>query len=319
MSLIVSNLTKRFGPKTAVETLSFRMEEPGVYGLIGTNGAGKTTTIRMILGMLPADGGQASWNGQRIGRGGTRRSGAAPPQAVRYGYMPEERGIYMKTKVIEQLAYFGMLRGMGKSEALEAGRRWLARLKVTEYEDMLAENLSKGNQQKIQLISTLVHEPRLLFLDEPFSGLDPLNAQQFHELIQEMASEGKYIILSSHQMSTVEEYCREITLLHRGKALLQGNLREIKAGYGHTKLVLGAPGGAHDMAEAMGLRCAERRPGERVYALPEEDADRLCEKLLREMLAQGAMPEKFELSEPTLHEIFIKKVGLAEAEGSVAP
>jgi ABC-2 type transport system ATP-binding protein len=300
MSLIVSNLTKRFGSKTAVDNLSFRMDEPGVYGLIGTNGAGKTTTIRMILGMLPADGGTAGWDGKPV------------VKALRYGYMPEERGIYMKTKVIEQLVYFGMLRGLGKAEALEAGRRWLNRLQVTEYENMLAEKLSKGNQQKIQLISTLIHDPQLLFLDEPFSGLDPLNTQQFHDLIQEMAGEGKYIILSSHQMSTVEEYCREITLLHRGKAILQGDLKQIKAGYGHTKLVLGAPEGAFAMAAAAGLQCVERRPGEQVFALPERGPDLLCEKLLRELLAQNIMPAKFELREPTLHEIFIKKVGYAE-------
>jgi len=304
MSLVVSNLTKRFGPKTAVDRLSFQIAEPGVYGLIGTNGAGKTTTIRMILGMLPADGGSASWNGKPVAKG------------VKYGYMPEERGIYMKTKVIEQLAYFGMLRGMSKTEALEASRRWLKRLKVTEYEDMLAEKLSKGNQQKIQLISTLIHDPQLLFLDEPFSGLDPLNTQQFHELIQEMAQAGKYIIMSSHQMSTVEEYCREITMLHRGSALLQGNLKKIKAGYGHTKLVLGAPEGAYAMARAAGLHQTETRPGENVFALPETDPDAICEKLLRDMLAQGLMPEKFQLSEPTLHEIFIRIVG--EEEGRKA-
>jgi len=301
MSLIVSSLTKRFGPKTAVDALSFRMAAPGVYGLIGTNGAGKTTTIRMILDMLPADGGTASWDGEPV------------VKALRYGYMPEERGIYMKTKVIEQLVYFAMLRGMSKPQALEAGRKWLKRLNVTEYENMLAEKLSKGNQQKIQLISTLIHDPRLIFLDEPFSGLDPLNTQQFHELIQEMAEEGKYIILSSHQMAVVEEYCREITLLHKGKAILQGNLKQIKAGYGHTKLVLSGPEKAYALAEAAGLGCIEKRPSERVYSLPEENADGLCEGLLRGMLAAGVMPEKFELSQPTLHEIFIMKVGLAEA------
>ncbi|MCL2300638.1 MAG: ATP-binding cassette domain-containing protein [Firmicutes bacterium] len=304
MSLTVSNLTKRFGPKTAVDNLSFTMAEPGVYGLIGTNGAGKTTTIRMILGMLPADGGSAAWDGQPVAKG------------VRYGYMPEERGIYMKTKVIEQLVYFGMLRGMAKSEALQASRRWLERLRASEYENMLAEKLSKGNQQKIQLISTLIHDPQLLFLDEPFSGLDPLNTQQFHELIQEMAAAGKYIIMSSHQMSTVEEYCREITMLHRGQALLQGDLKEIKAGYGHTKLVLGAPEEAYAMARAAGLRQTEARPDENVFALPETGADALCEKLLRGMLAKNIMPAKFELSEPALHEIFIKIVG--EEEGRQA-
>ena len=173
MSLQVTNLTKRFGPKTAVNALSFQMTEPGVYGLIGTNGAGKTTTIRMILGMLPADGGTVSWNGSSIRLHSKQRSGGAPPQAIRYGYMPEERGIYMKTKVIEQLVYFGMLRGMGKSEALAAGREWLRRLGITEYENMLAEKLSKGNQQKIQLISTLIHDPSCSSWTSPSAAWTP--------------------------------------------------------------------------------------------------------------------------------------------------
>ena len=307
MSLIVNDLTKWFGPKCAVDALRFEMHGPGVYGLIGTNGAGKTTTIRMILDMLPVDGGWARWNGGPVAGSG-----------LRYGYMPEERGIYMKTKVLEQLVYYGRLRGLGRQEAARAALRWLDRLGVTEYRDMPAEKLSKGNQQKIQLISTLIHDPELIFLDEPFSGLDPLNTQLFHELIQDMAREGKYIILSSHQMSTVEEYCREITLLHKGRALLQGDLGVIKRGYGHTKLLLGASDEGYDMAEAAGLRKAdsvgpdEKRPGERVYSLPEENADAICEQLLRALLDRNIFPEKFVLSEPTLHEIFIDKVGQEE-------
>ncbi len=302
MSLIVKDLTKRFGSKVAVDHLCFSMEEPGVYGLIGTNGAGKTTTIRMILDMLPSDAGEASWNGEPVAGG-----------HLRYGYMPEERGIYMKTRVLEQLVYFAMLRGMSKSDAIASGQYWLDRLHVREYENMMAEKLSKGNQQKIQLISTLIHGPQLLFLDEPFSGLDPLNTQQFHELIQEMAQSGKYIIMSSHQMATVEEYCREITLLHKGKALLQGNLKNIKAGYGHTKLVLGAPEDAYAMAQAAGLQPLERTPEQCVFTLPEENADAVCEQLLRNILAKNWLPTKFELSEPSLHEIFIMQVGMEEA------
>jgi len=301
-------LTKRFGSKTAVDYLSFRMEEPGIYGLIGTNGAGKTTTIRMILDMLPSDDGEASWNGAPVAKSG-----------LRYGYMPEERGIYMKTKVLEQLVYYGMLRGMKKAEARAAAQRWLDRLGVSQYANMTAEKLSKGNQQKIQLISTLLHEPTLLFLDEPFSGLDPLNTQVFHDLLEEMAGDGKYIILSSHQMSTVEQYCREITLLHKGKTILQGNLGRIKEGYGHTKLILGAPEAAYAMAAEAGLREIEARPQERSYALPEEAPDALCEALLRRLLEAGILPAKFELTRPTLHEIFIEKVGVVEAlEGGAA-
>jgi len=158
----------------------------------------------------------------------------------------------------------------------------------------------------------LIHDPELIFLDEPFSGLDPLNAQMFHDLIADMANDGKYIIMSSHQMSTVEQYCREITLLHRGRAIAQGDLKQIKRGYGHTKLVLGANDEAYQMAEDAGLRRVEKHPGEQVFALPEHDADAVCEKLLRDLLDKKIFPEKFVLSEPTLHEIFIDKVGREE-------
>ncbi|MDR2524768.1 MAG: ATP-binding cassette domain-containing protein [Oscillospiraceae bacterium] len=307
MSLEIKELTKRFGAKTAVDALSLSLREPGVYGLIGTNGAGKTTTIRMLLGMLPADGGSALWNGAAI-----------PQSGLRYGYMPEERGIYMKTRVGEQLVYFARLRGMRKADAMASADRLLDRLGVAEYKSMLAEKLSKGNQQKIQLIATLLHDPDLLILDEPFSGLDPLNTQLFRELIEELASKGKYIILSSHQMAVVEEYCREITLLHRGKTILQGDLRRIKAGYGHTKLVVAVPDAALDMAQSFGLRVTERRAAEADLALPPQDADARAEEYLKAMLAAGILPAKFQLSEPTLHEIFIEKVGEAVEGGAAA-
>jgi len=303
MSLIVQNLTKSFGPKTAVDQLNFQITQPGVYGLIGTNGAGKTTTIRMILDMLPIDHGSALWNGKTVKKSG-----------LRYGYMPEERGIYAKTRVLDQLVYFGRLRGLSKSESIAAAKQWMRRLAVTEYERMPAEKLSKGNQQKIQLISTLIHDPQLIFLDEPFSGLDPLNSQLFHELISEMANSGKTIIMSSHQMATVEQYCREITLLHRGHALVQGNLADIKRSYGHTKLVLGANEQAYAMAEQAGLRVTDKLATERAYSL-RGVRDSICAQLLRDMLAKNIIPEKFVLSEPTLHEIFIDKV--ASVEGSV--
>jgi ABC-2 type transport system ATP-binding protein len=304
MSLQVSGLTKRFGTKTAVSALSFSFPAPGVYGLIGTNGAGKTTTIRMILGMIPADAGSASWNGAAITRG-----------SLRYGYMPEERGIYAKTKVLEQLAYFGQLRGMRKAEAVKAAKDYMERLGLSEYAGMPAEKLSKGNQQKVQLISMLLHDPELLILDEPFSGLDPINTQVFHELIQELARKGKYIILSSHQMSTVEEYCREITLLHKGNALLQGNLRQIKAGYGHTTLLLQAPEAATALAGQFGLTRKEQRAEETLFAIPPE-GEAQCGAFLRALLERNILPAKFIMSEPTLHEIFIEKVG--EEEGGAA-
>lgn len=162
MALHVEHITKAFGEKTAVDDLSFSMEHSGVFGLIGTNGAGKTTTIRIILGIMKSDAGRAEWDGRPIVR-----------ENVRFGYMPEERGIYMKEKVFEQLVYFGMLHRMTKADASAAARRWLERLGITEYADYFAEKLSKGNQQKVQLIVTLLHDPELIILDEPFSGWTP--------------------------------------------------------------------------------------------------------------------------------------------------
>ena len=219
MGLLVENLTKTFGNKVAVDHLSFQMEEPGVFGLIGTNGAGKTTTIRMILGIMQADEGRALWNGTAINR-----------DTLSFGYMPEERGIYMKNKVLEQLVYFGRLRGMNRSDAQKSALRYLQRLGMENEKNSLVEKLSKGNQQKIQLISTLIHDPKLIFLDEPFSGLDPVNTEVLRGLLQELIDEKRYIVMSSHQMSTVEEYCKDILILHQGQTKLYGNLRDIKRG-----------------------------------------------------------------------------------------
>ena len=222
MGLVVTNLVKRFGSKVAVDHLSLQMEEPGVFGLIGTNGAGKTTSIRMILGIMSADEGSSAWNGTPISR-----------DTLSFGYMPEERGIYMKNKVLEQLVYFGMLRGMNRSDARKSALSYLERLGMSEYKDTLVEKLSKGNQQKIQLIATLVHNPELIFLDEPFSGLDPVNTEVLRGLLGELIEEKRYIVMSSHQMGTVEEYCKDILILHHGQTKLHGNLRKIKQGYGH--------------------------------------------------------------------------------------
>lgn len=293
--LKVNHLRKTFGEKVAVNDISFEMDAPGVYGLIGTNGAGKTTTIRMILGMMNADCGSATWNGTAITR-----------ESLKFGYMPEERGIYMKTKVLEQLIYFGMLRGMNKSEAKKSALLLMERLGVTEYKDMPAEKLSKGNQQKIQLISTLIHNPTLIFLDEPFSGLDPLNAEILQTLIFELVQEGKYIVMSSHQMSTVEQYCENLCILHHGNTVLQGNLRQIKAGYGHTNLVVAAGQNTNDIAAQCGLVLIEQRADETEYKIQGDDMAKI---FLDTLIKENIYPLKFEIKEPSLQEIFIEKVG----------
>lgn len=295
MSLIVENLTKRFGEKTAVDHLSFSMDTPGVFGLLGTNGAGKTTTIRTILGIMNADEGKALWNDNKITR-----------ETLAFGYLPEERGIYMKTKVLEQLIYFGMLRGMKRESARKSALSYMERLGVTEYKNMPAEKLSKGNQQKIQLIAAIIHNPRLVFLDEPFSGLDPVNGKMLRELVTELVQEGKYIILSSHQMETVEEYCKNLVILDRGKTILQGNLREIKSGFGHTNLIVSAAEDVEGLAREAGLELFENRAAETEYKIT---GDEMAHVFLKKMLDAGIYPVKFEIREPSLQEIFVKKAG----------
>lgn len=295
MTLDVKGITKAFGDNIAIDGLRFHMKEPGVFGLIGTNGAGKTTAIRCILGIMGSDGGEATWLGKKITR-----------DTLGFGYMPEERGVYMKSKVLVQLVYFGMLRGMTKKEAEESALRYLKRLKVEEYKDMLVEKLSKGNQQKIQLIATLVHEPDLIFLDEPFSGLDPINTEALRTLIEELVEEGKYIVMSSHQMNIVEDFCNDIALLHKGKTILAGNLREIKEGYGRTNLMVEAVGEIDEIAERNGLRLIQKKANLSEYAIT---GDRMAEGFLQDLLGEGIFPLRYEIAEPSLHQIFIEKVG----------
>lgn len=298
MSLVVRDLTKRFGEKVAVDRLGFEMESPGVFGLIGTNGAGKTTTIRMILGIMRPDAGSSEWNGRAISR-----------DSLSFGYMPEERGIYGKVKVLEQLVYFGMLRKMSKADAVASAMKWTDRLGIAEYRQMNADKLSKGNQQKVQLVATLIHDPQLIILDEPFSGLDPVNTELLRQVIGELIDAKKYIVMSSHQMTTVEKYCENLILLHRGKTVLEGNLREIKAGYGHTRLLVDSAEDTSDVAAKCGLTLREKRADGTEYAVRDKAQ---ADKFLAALTGAGIFPMHYELREPSLNEIFIEKT-----EGSV--
>jgi len=295
VGLSVHKLSKTFETKKAVDQISFEMTEPGVFGLIGTNGAGKTTTIRMILGIIRMDEGTAAWNNAPISR-----------ETMSFGYMPEERGIYTKSKVMEQLVYFGMLRGMNKTDARNSTSKWMDRLGVTEYKDMIAEKVSKGNQQKIQLIAALIHNPELIILDEPFSGLDPVNTEMMSNLISELVEEKKYIVMSSHQMSTVEEFCEELVMLHNGKTILQGNLRKIKAGYGHTNLAVRTARDISALAKESGMTVITRHADEVEYSIT---GDNMADAFLSRLVGAGIYPIKYEIREPSLHEIFIEKAG----------
>lgn len=295
VTLDVRGIKKSFGTSVAVNGLSFQMKEPGVFGLIGTNGAGKTTAIRCILGVMGADEGEATWMGRRISR-----------DALNFGYMPEERGLYMKTGVLTQLVYFGRLRGMTKAAAEKSAMEYLKRLNVEEYKDMQVEKLSKGNQQKIQLIGTLIHNPDLIFLDEPFSGLDPINTENLRTLIGELVKEGKYIVMSSHQMSVVEDFCNDIALLHKGETILSGNLREIKEGYGRTNLLVEVREDVQRIAERHGLRLIQSKANLSEYAI---GGERMAEGFLKNLLEERVFPLRYEIKEPSLHQIFIEKVG----------
>ena len=236
------------------------MKEPGVFALLGTNGAGKTTSIRIILGMLSADSGSVTWHGKKF-----------VTAAESIGYLAEERGLYPKYKIMDQLMYFASLKGMKRQDAQRAIDYWFDRLGVQEYRDKRAEQLSKGNQQKIQLIAALAPNPELLILDEPLSGLDPVNAELFKSVIREEIKKNKFVIMSSHQMSTIEEFCRDIVILNKGRTVLQGNLNDIKKGYGRVKLTVKCEGDITAMAQECGLNLTEETPNGSSYNVSSEE------------------------------------------------
>ena len=295
MALEVKSVVKKFGGKIAVNHVSFNIEKPGVFGLLGTNGAGKTTIIRMILGILEKDGGSIQWNGRTVTR-----------ETVKFGYLPEERGLYPKAKIVEQLSYFGKLRGMDGKSVKKVINYWVDRLKVSEYLNSTAEQLSKGNQQKIQLITSLLHDPELIILDEPLSGLDPVNTDLFKSVIYELVEKGKFIIMSSHQMQSIEEYCEDLILLKDGETVLEGNLKQIKAGYGRTNLTVSCEEGIEALIEDQKMKLISKTAtGYEFEIKSDEQGYRFLEKIM----ATKIRLDKFEIREPSLHEIFIEKVG----------
>ena len=295
MGLKLENVSKSYGAKKVVDKVSLEIPKPSVYGLLGANGAGKTTTIRMLLGILKKDEGEITWNGKTVER-----------KHVNFGYLPEERGVYPKTKVIDQLVYFGMLKGMSKQEAIEAIKKWAKVLKVEEYLEMTAEKLSKGNQQKIQFMTSILHNPELIVLDEPFSGLDPVNTEILKNVILEQVKEGKYIIMSSHQMASIEEFCEDILILKRGKTVLQGNLKSIKDTYPVNRLELSVNENIDNYIKDMGFIIENENNNYYTIKIEDEEKPR---KLLNKLISNGIAINKFEIKKPTLNDIFIEKVG----------
>lgn len=295
MGLELKDVCKSFGTKEAVKHLSLTKDKPGVYGLLGTNGAGKTTTIRMILGIIKRTSGTITWNGKEVTR-----------ENVNFGYMPEERGVYPKTKIFDQLMYFARLKGMKVKEATEAIDYWLKRLDMEEYRNMLAEKLSKGNQQKIQFIIAVMNNPELIVLDEPFSGLDPVNTEMLSKVVEELVSKNKYIIMSSHQMSSIEEFCSNLTILNRGNTVLQGNLEEIKESYPSEKIEIISKDNIEELIKNQGLEILENRENHYLVRIKEQTEG---QNLFKKLAENNINLNKFEFKKPTLNEIFIEKVG----------
>ena len=305
MALVVNHLRKQYGNKVVLEDLNFTLDKPGVYALLGTNGAGKTTSIRMILGMLANDGGEVLWNNETL-----------DPLKVNVGYLAEERGLYPKYTLMDQLLYFAKLKGVSKEDAQKRIAHWAKKLEVTEYiypnlknkkeKPKTADQLSKGNQQKIQLMAALLSDPELIVLDEPLSGLDPVNTDLFKQIIREEIDNGKYMIMSSHQMATIEEFCENITILDRGQVVLQGNLNEVKKSYGRVNLFVKCEADIDGLIATYGLSVKEKTPdGYSLKVTGEEQAM----KFLTALIEQKIPVIHFELREPSLHEIFVEKVG----------
>lgn len=295
MGLKIENVSKSYGDKKVVDNINIELNNPGVFGLLGTNGAGKTTTIRMLLGILKKDEGKISWNGKEV----TRKN-------VNFGYLPEERGIYPKTKIYDQLMYFAKLKGMRQEKADKQINYWMKRLEVEEYKNMTAEKLSKGNQQKIQFITAVVHDPDLVVLDEPFSGLDPVNTELIRNIILELIEKQKYIIMSAHQMSVVEEFCTNILILNKGKTVLQGNLTEIKNTYPANKVLLITKENIEDKIKEASLSILLKKENEYEVKIDNEEQ---AYNLLNSLVNSNIKIEKFEIKKPSLHDIFIEKVG----------
>ena len=295
MSLILKNVSKTFVGKKAVDNISLTLEKPGVYGLLGTNGAGKTTTIRMLLGIIKKDSGEITWKGKAVDR-----------KNVRFGYLPEERGVYPKTKIFDQLMYFAELKGMKKDEATKSINKWAKELKVEEYLEMPAEKLSKGNQQKIQFMTAIIHDPELVVLDEPFSGLDPVNTEILKNIIINLVRNGKYVIMSAHQMATIEEFCSDILILDKGKTVLQGNLKEIKETYPANRVEVDVKQDITAYIQELGLEVENEANNNYIIKITDEEK---AHKLLNKLIMAGIEVDKFEIKKPTLNDIFIEKVG----------
>jgi ABC-2 type transport system ATP-binding protein len=295
MVLNLEHVTKRFGQFTAVDDLSLDIPESEIFGFLGANGSGKTTTFRMTLGLLDQSEGKITWDGKPIDYNSSHL----------VGYLPEERGLYPKLKVREQIVYLARLRGMPKGKALAELHRWLERFKILDYESKKVEELSKGNQQKIQFIAAVIHKPKLLILDEPFSGLDPINVELLKDAVISLKESGTTIVFSSHRMEHVEEMCEHLCILQKGRTIVHGSLKKIKRDFGKKNLIIHADFSMDSLKTFPGVTHA-RETAEGIHL--QITGEKVAQEILHRIIEQGFI-RKFAIEEPSLNDIFIEKVG----------
>lgn len=297
--LKIENITKYYGEHLAVDHLSFEVKDGEIFGLLGANGAGKTTTFRMIMGLLEPTEGKITLDGKKIDYSVTDK----------IGFVTEERSLMTKMTVVDQILYYGILKGMQEKEILQALDEWLERFKITEYKNRKIKELSKGNQQKIQFISAVINHPCLLILDEPFTGLDPINVEMFKQAILELQKEGCSIIFSSHQMEHIELFCEKLMILVKGKPVIEGYLKEIKRDYQKKNIFIRGDVEKKELEKIKGVVSVEKTAGEFIVKIESEaDIDRVFKSVSKNKIT------KFVVEEPSLNEIFIAKVGEAYDE-----
>ena len=293
MILELKNIDKSFGEKQVLKGVSFTAEGGKAFGLLGRNGAGKTTTIRILMNVFPANSGEVLMDGKPIDY-----------NKVGLGYLPEERGLYPKKKIIDQLVYFAELKGMSKKDAISAVDYWLSRLGMTEYRNKRLDTLSKGNQQKIQLITALAHDPDIIILDEPFSGLDPVNAMLLKDVVKEQIKKGKIVLFSSHQMSYIEEFCDSIAIINAGKVAISGDLYDIKRNYPRNKLVVSATS-PEKIKNDLGDACALFDDRTLMIQLSSPDEK---QEMMKKLIENYDIDE-IKVFEPSLNDIFVEFAG----------
>lgn len=300
MGLIVEHINKSFGQLHVINDLSMEVKEGSIFGFLGPNGAGKTTTMRMILDIIRPDSGQITWNGKDMRE--------IPRHNL--GYLPEERGLYPKVEVQDQLLFLARLNGLSKSAALAQLDEWLERFEIPQYRKMKVEELSKGNQQKIQFLATILHDPLILIMDEPFSGLDPVNANLLKEALLEMNRRGKTLIFSTHQLEQVEELCEDVVIIDQGRTIIRGSVQEVKRHEGRNvaRLKLDNDPEVSWLDTLEGVKVTKRRQD---YIEMNIQSTVNPNVIVEEALRHGGIISRFELTEPSLTDIFIEHVGKA--------